>query len=117
MTRTGEGETIIVAVTDVMTPAGIMNLIGETEGTMTGATVLATTTMLATRAAIFVTAVAIMKKGIMTVDATNVITMTASVDAIAHHVDVPGVGGGMTDHGHPVVVHVRFLRRRARAIR
>jgi hypothetical protein len=108
MTRTGEVETIIVAVTDVMTPAGIMNLTGGTEETMTGATVLATTTMVATRAAIFVTVVAIMKKGIPTVNATNVISMT--VDAIAHRVDVPGVGGGMTDHGHPVVVHVRFLR-------
>jgi hypothetical protein len=116
-TRTGESETIIVAVADVMTPAGIMNLIGGTEETMTGATVLATTTMVATRAAIFVTAVAIMKKGIRIVDATNVITMTATVDAIAHRVDVPGVGGGMTDHGHPVVVHVGFLRPTARVIR
>lgn len=115
MTRTGEGETTIVAVTDVMTPAGIMNLIGGTEETMTGATVLATTTMVATRAAIFATA--IMKKGTMTVDATNVITMTATVDAIAHRVDVPGVGGGMSDHGHPVVVHVGFLMPRAQAIR
>ena len=112
-----EGETIIVAVTDGMIPAGIMNLIGGTEETMTGATVLATTTMAATRAAIFVTASAIMKKGISTVDATNVITMTAIFDAIAHRVDVPGVGGGMTDHGHPAAVHVSFFRPRNRAIR
>ncbi|KAF8503778.1 hypothetical protein F5888DRAFT_1904193 [Russula emetica] len=103
LTWTGEGETIIVAVTDVMTPAGIMNLIGGTEETMTGAIVLATTTLVATRATIFVIAAAIMKKGITTVDATNVITTT--VDAIAHRVDVPGVGDGMIDHGHPVVVH------------
>jgi hypothetical protein len=117
--RTGEGEggTIIVAVADVMTPAGIMNLIRGTGETMTGATVLATTTMVATRAAIFVTAAATMKKGITTVDATNVITMTATVDAIAHRVDVPEVGGGMSDHGHPVVVQVGCLRPRARAIR
>jgi len=113
-TQTGEGETIIVAVTDDMTPAGITNLIGGTEETMTGATVLATTTIVATRACIFATEAVIMKKGIMTVDATNVITMTAIVDAIAHHVDVPGVGGVMTDHGHPVVVHVGFLRSRVR---
>jgi len=115
LTRTGEGETIIVAVTDVMTPAGITNLIGGTEETLTDTTVLATTTMVATRAAMFVTAAAIMKKGIMTVVATNVISMTATVDAIAHRVDVPGVGGGMTDH-HPVVVHVGFLRPTARAV-
>jgi hypothetical protein len=106
-----EGETITVAVTDGMTPAGIMNLIGGTEETMTGAIVLATTTMVATHAAIFV------KKGIMTVDATNVISMTVTVDAIAHRVDVPGVGDGMTDHGHPVVVHVGFLRPRVRTVR
>jgi hypothetical protein len=117
LTRAGEGETTIVAVTDVMTPAGIMNLIGGTEETMTDTTVPATTTMGATRAAIFVTAVAILKKGITTVDATNVITMTATVDALVHRVDVPGVGGGMTDHGHLVAVHVGFLRLRARAIR
>jgi hypothetical protein len=117
LNRTGEGETSIVAVTDVMTPAGIMNLIGGTEETMTGATVLATTTILATRAAIFVTVLAIMKKGITTVDATNVITMSATVDAIVHRVDVPGVGGGMTDHCHPIVVHVGFLRPTTRVIR
>jgi len=58
----------------------------------------------------FATADAILKKGIMTADATNVITMTVTVDAIAHRVDVPGVGGEMNDRGHPVVAHVRFLR-------
>lgn len=113
----GEGETITVAVTDGMTPAGIMNLIGGTEETLTGANVLATTTMVATHAATFVTAAAILKRGIMTVDATNVISMTATVDAIAHRVDVPGVGDGMIDRGHPVVVHVGFLRPTARTVR
>lgn len=116
MNRMGEGETITVAMTDGMIPVGIMNLIGGTEETMTGAIALATTTMVATHAAIFVTAAAILKNGIMTVDATNVISMTATVDAIAHRVDVPGVGGGMTGHGHPVVVHVGFLRLKARAV-
>jgi len=114
-TRTGEGETIIVAATDDMTPVGIMSLIEGTEETMTGATVLATM-MVATRAAIFAIAAVTMKKGIMTVDVT-MITMTGTVVAIAHRVDAPGVGGGMTDHGHPVDVHVGFLWLWARAIR
>jgi hypothetical protein len=113
-TRTRKDETIIIATTDEMTP-GITSLIGGTEGTMT-VTVLATSTMVARSAAIFVTGDAIMKKGIMTVDATSVI-MTATVDAIAHRVDIPGVEGEMSDHGHPVVVHVGFFSPRARAIR
>ena len=51
----------------------------------------------------------------MTVDATNVI-MTATVDAIARRVDIPGVEGEMSDHGHPVVVYVGFFSLRARAV-
>ena len=48
---------------------------------------------------------ATMKNGIMTVDATNAITMTATVDVV-RHADVPGVGGGTTDRGHRAVVRV-----------
>ena len=76
----------------------------------------ATMTMVAIRA-IFVTVAVIMKKGTLTVDATNVVTMTVTVDAIAHRVDILGVEGEMNDHGHPVVVQVRFLSLRAWAIR
>ena len=103
-TRMGKDETIFIAKTDDMTP-GITNLISGTEETM-AATALATMTMVAMRD-IFATVVVILKKG-MTVDATNVVTMTVTVDAIAHRVDL-GVEGEMSDHGHPVVVHVRFL--------
>jgi hypothetical protein len=101
-TRTGKDEMIIIATTDDMTP-GITNLIGGTGETLTA-------TVLATRGAIFATAAVNMKKGIMTVDATNAISMTVTVDATAHRVDVPGVEGEMSGHGHPVVVRVRFLR-------
>jgi hypothetical protein len=104
-TRMGKDETIFIAKTDDMTP-GITNLISGTEETM-AATALATMTMFAMRD-IFATVVVILKKA-MTVDATNVVTMTVTVDAIAHRVDIPGVEGEMSDHGHPVVVHVRFL--------
>jgi len=85
------------------------------EETMT-ATVNARMTVAATDAATVVTATVIttaattMKKGIMTVDATNATTMTATVDAIAHRADVPGVGGGTSDRGPPGVVRVSFPR-------
>ncbi|KAI0295557.1 hypothetical protein BC826DRAFT_1185410 [Russula brevipes] len=102
--RTAEEETIIVATIDDMTP-GTTSLI---EGIMTAeeivtATVRATMTTVVTDAALFATATGIepttaaviMKNGIMTV----------TVDAIAHRADVPEVGGGIRDRGHPAVVH------------
>lgn len=48
---------------------------------------------------------ATMIKGIMTVAAINATTMTATVDVV-HRADVPGVGGGTIDRGHPGVVRV-----------
>jgi hypothetical protein len=116
--RTAEEETIIVATIDDMT-LGTTSLI---EGIMTAeeimtATVRATMTTVVTDAALFVTATGIepttaaviMKNGILTVDATNATIMTVTVDAIAHRADVPGVGGGIRDRGHPAVVHVSLL--------
>ena len=115
-TRTREHETIITVTTDDTT-LGITSLIGGatiTAGIMT-VTAPATVTTLAKDAAIIVTATATMtatvtmKNGIMTVDAINVIIMIVTVAAIAHHVDVPEVVGGTTDHGHPGVVHVSSI--------
>jgi len=62
-----------------------------TEGTMA-------VTVVATDAATFATE-------IVTVDAINATTMTATVD-VAHRADVPGVGGGTINRGHPGVVRV-----------
>lgn len=85
-----------------------------TEGTMAvtvAGTVPAKMTAVATDAATFATETGIttvdatMKKGIMTVDAINANTMTVTVD-VAHRADVPGVGGGTIDRGHPGVVRV-----------
>jgi len=106
--RTAEEETIIVVTIDDKTP-GTTSLI---EGIMTAeeivtATVRATMTTVVTDAALSATATGIepttaaviMKNGIMTV----------TVDAIAHRADVPEVGGGIRDRGHPAVVHVSLL--------
>lgn len=88
----------------------------ETTAVTASATVHAIMTVVATEdAATFETEIvtvtvsttvdATMKNGIMTVGATNAITMTATVD-VARRADVPGVGGGTTDRGHPGVVRV-----------
>jgi hypothetical protein len=116
--RTAEEETIIVATIDDMT-LGTTSLI---EGIMTAeeimtVTVRATMTTVVTDAALFATATGIepttaaviMKNGIMTVDATNATIMTVTVGAIAHRADVPEVGGGIRDRGHPAVVHVSLF--------
>jgi hypothetical protein len=89
-----------------------------TEGTMAGTvagTVHEKMTAVATDAATFATEIvtetaittvdATMKKGIMTVHAINANTMTATVD-VAHRADVPGVGSGTIDRGHPGIVRV-----------
>jgi len=104
----GEEEMSIVRVVTTGTTSqtgGIMT----TEGTMT-ATVHATETVVATDVATSATAVVIMKDGTVTVDATNATTLTVIVGAIPLRADVPGVGDGMTDHGHLGVVHVSHLR-------
>ena len=76
------------------------------EGTMTTGetmvTVHATTTMAATDVSMIVTAT--MKSGIMIVPVTADMTRV-----MVHRVDVPGVVGEVSDHGHPGVVHVSFL--------
>jgi len=81
----------------------------ETMAVTVSATVHARTTVVATDAPTFETAIttmdATMKNGIMTVAATNATTMTATVD-VAHRADVPGVRGGTIDRGRPGVVRV-----------
>jgi hypothetical protein len=108
---------ILTAMTGGMI-LGTMSPIGGTmtaEETMTvtvnaRVTVAATDVATVVTATVITTAAATMKNGITTVDATNATIMTATVDAIAHRADAPGVGGGTSDRGPPGVVRVSFPR-------